>query len=294
MSARVWERPEPLLIAHQGGAAEAPASTLYAFAAAVGHGADMLELDVHATADGHVVVLHDDSVDRCTDGAGRVADLSLEQLQALDAAHWFVDGIGVDGSHPAAAYTFRGVASGQQEPPAGSARTDFVIPTLEAVLNAFPGVGVNIDIKQTAPAVRPYEAAVAETVRRSGRAGDVMVASFSDDALAAFRQTAPDIPTSAGPHEVAQFWSYAHGQGPAPDLAFHALQVPQTFGELTVVTDDFVAAASRHDLPVHVWTVDDEPAMHRLLDLGARGIVTDRPSVLRRVLDGRALTSSFE
>lgn len=279
----------PLVIAHQGGAAEAPSSTLHAFATAQRNGAHMFELDVHATADGRLVVLHDPTVDRCTDGTGQVDTLSLEAIRRLDAAHWFEPDVGVAHDRPQAAYALRGIATGDREPPAGFAADDFTVPTLEAVLERFPEVLVNVDIKQTAPATTPYEAVLAEVLRRTGRCSDVMVGSFSDAAMAEFRTLAPEVATSAAPEEVVAFWSYVNGMAPAPDeIRYRALQVPEVFEDLTVVTERFVAAAHEAGLAVHVWTVDDQPSMHRLLDFGVDGIVTDRPSVLAAVVAERA------
>ncbi len=283
-----WAPAQPLCIAHQGGAAEAPSSTMFAFATALANGADMFELDAHATADGRIVVLHDATVDSAADGRGRVDTLSLDDVRSLDAAYWFEPGAGVVHGRPPEAYTFRGVATGQRPPPDGFSTGDFTIPTLADVLERFPGVPVNIDIKETAPQTRPYEAALAEVVRRAGRTADVMVASFSHAALQQFRTLAPDVATSASPDEVLEFWSYAHGEGPAPDaLAYQALQVPEHYGDVTVVTERFVCAAQEAGVAVHVWTVDDEASMRRLLDLGVNGIVTDRPTVLRSVLGSR-------
>ena len=288
MTQPFWTRPRPLLIAHQGGAAEGPSSTMYAFASAVAHGADLLELDVHATADGRLVVLHDPTVDRCTDGSGEVDTLSLDDIRRLDAAHWFVPGLGIAQDRAPQDYALRGAATGSRPAPDGFGPDDFTVPTLDEVLERFADVPVNIDIKQTAPTTTPYEAILAEVLRRTGRTGDVMVASFLDAALAQFRLLAPEVATSAGPAEVLDFWTYAHGGGPEPEtIPYQALQVPEEFEGLTVVSDRFVGAAHEAGLVVHVWTVDDAPAMHRLLDLGVDGIVTDRPSVLARVLAER-------
>lgn len=278
-----WTGRPPLAIAHQGGAAEAPSSTMFAFARAVAHGADMLELDVHATADRELVVIHDATVDRTTDGTGRVDEMTLAQLQRLDAAHWFVRDLGAVHDRPREAYQLRGVATGATAPPAGSAAGDFTVPTLRDVLTRFTSVRVNVDIKETAPAVQPYERLVADTIRACGRSHDVMVASFSDAALLSFRRLAPEVATSAGPTETVAFWSYAHGGQPPSDLPYRALQVPSVYGDLDVVTPDLIAAARRHDVAVHVWTIDDAVTMRRLLELGVDGIVTDRPSVLRDV-----------
>lgn len=283
----VWRRRRPLHIAHQGGELEAPSSTLYAMRTAIDNGADALELDVHATADGHLVVLHDPTVDRTTNGEGRVDQLPLDDVQRLDAAHWFVPDAGVVTGQPDEAYVMRGVAAGDEPPPTGFTAADFRVPTLAEVFTAFPDVLINVDIKQTAPATRPYEQTLADLIAEFDRTDRTMVASFFDEALAAFREIAPGCFTSAGPAEVLAVWSTAHEGAPAPAANFSALQVPRAYGDVEVVTREFVTTAHDLDLAVHVWTVDDAAEMHALLDLGVEGVVTNRPTVLEQVLRSR-------
>src|SRR5207248_1003596 len=137
--------------AHQGGAGEAPSSTLLALRLAVAAGADALELDVHATSDGELVVCHDATVDATTDGTGAIADMTLAEVRRLDNGYGFTDG---SGGHP-----YRGRAPGDPE---------LRVATLREVLEAFPDVFLNLDIKQTAPEVTPYEAALAALLREHG------------------------------------------------------------------------------------------------------------------------------
>ena len=285
-TANTWRARGPLLYAHQGGAAEAPANTLHAFHTAVRAGATALEIDVHATADGHLVVLHDDTVDHTTQGTGAVHTLTRDEIKRLDAAYWFTPaGDTADGAprHP-----LRGISTGQRPPPPGARPEHFTIPLLTEVLRAFPGVPINIDIKTTAPATPPYEHLLAHLLAEHGRGDDTIVASFHDEALTAFAATGSPVPTSAGPGRTAQFWEAVQRGDEGIALPEHqALQVPITYGELTVVDARFVAAAHRRDLAVHVWTVDDPATMHWLLDLGVDGIVTDRPSVGQRVFAER-------
>ena len=118
-SANPWLDRGPLNIAHQGGEHEVPSDTLYGFKTALPKGVDVLELDVHLTADGHVVALHDTTVDRTTNGSGTVEQMTLEQIKALDAAYWFVPGVGTSHSGAAADYAFRGIATGERPPPDG-------------------------------------------------------------------------------------------------------------------------------------------------------------------------------
>jgi glycerophosphoryl diester phosphodiesterase len=281
-----WLTRRPLNIAHQGGAREAPSNTLYAFATSVRTGALGLELDVHLTADGHVVVCHDPTVDRTTNGSGSIDSLTLEQVQRLDAAYWFVPGEGVVPGRPPEAYPLRGVATGDRPPPAGHDPWDFTIPTLADVLTDLPDVHVNIDIKRTAPETAAYEDAVADLVRRHGRSDDVIVGSFSDTALDRFKAIAPEVFTAAGPADTFAFWSALQDEEPASTaLADHvALQVPVQFQGLQVVTPAFVAAAHDQGIAVHVWTIDEPEEMARLLAMGVDGVVTDRPSVLAAIL----------
>jgi glycerophosphoryl diester phosphodiesterase len=280
VAANPWLERRVLNYAHQGGAREAPSSTLFALRSAVAEGADALELDVHATADGHVVVCHDATVDRTTGATGAIAELTLDQIRDLDNAYWWVPGEVVAHDRGAAEYVWRGRAPEDR---------DFGIATLEEVLQSFPGVFLNLDIKQTAPTVTPYEKALAELLRAYGRSDDVIVASFLDAATDAFRVHAPEITTSAGTIATTEFHQAVQAGAPAPASVtrHHALQVPPTVGDIVVVDEPFVSAAHRAGLAVHVWTIDDAPEMERLLDLGVDGIMSDRPSVLETVLRRR-------
>lgn len=288
MASRRWLDRRPLHIAHQGGEVEAPSSTMFALTTAVAKGADALELDVHATADGHLVVLHDPTVDRTTEGQGSVDRLTLAQIRTLDAAYWFVPGEGVVSGGEPEAYPLRGIATGDAPPPDGFEATAFTVPTLAEVFESFPGVLVNVDIKRTAPATVAYEQALADLIAAFDRADTTMVASFSDDALRRFRAIAPRVATSASPGEVLAFWTAVH-QGtrlehPPP---YEAFQVPEAYEGVRVVDEAFVRQAHDAGVAVHVWTVDDEPTMHALLDIGVDGVVTNRPQVLEAVLVAR-------
>ncbi len=271
--------------AHQGGAWEGPSSTLFAIRGALAAGASGIELDVHATADGVLVVCHDTTVDRTTDGTGAIADLTLDDLRALDNAYEWVLGADVTPGLEASEYPFRGRAPGDRQ---------FGIATLEEVLEEFPGTVLNLDIKQTAPVVAPYEETLARLLRRFGRTDDIIVASFLDAATDAFSAVAPEIPTSAGTAAVAAFYQAVVAGDEPPPMRHVALQVPRKFGELVVIDERFVEAAHRADLAVHVWTIEEEAEMEQLCDLGVDGIITDRPTALVDVLRGRGTLWSPE
>jgi glycerophosphoryl diester phosphodiesterase len=223
-----------------------------------------------------LVVCHDETVDRTTDGSGQICDLTLEELRRLDNAHWWAPGADVSPGLDADAYPLRGRAPADRT---------LGVATLDEVLERLEGIVVNLDIKRTAPDVEPYEALLAEALRRSGRGEDTVVASFSDPAIAAFRAVAPEFPTSLATLETAAFYQAVHTETEAPDTTAVALQVPATFGEITVVDDPFVRRAHDAGLAVHVWTVNDAAEMRRLLALGVDGIISDTPSVLVEVLD---------
>jgi len=273
-----WLGRRVLAYAHQGGAREAPSSTMHALHRALEVGADALELDVHRSADGHLVVCHDPTVDRTTDGVGRIADLTLEQLQALDNAHWWRPGEVVDRAAEPADLPLRGRAPVQR---------DLGVATLAEVLAAFTGVLLNLDIKQTAPDVVPYEAQLAEELVAAGRTDDIIIASFSDAALDAFAAEATGIGTSCGPRDVVALAQALAAGEPVPDevLRHVAVQVPPRFGGTDVVTEAAVHAVHDAGLAVHVWTIDEEDEMRRLVRLGVDGMMSDRPSVLVAVLD---------
>ena len=181
MRRNAWLDRRVLNYAHQGGAREGPSSTLFAMRQALAAGATALEMDVHRTSDGHLVVCHDATVDRTTDGSGRIADLTLAEVLALDNAYWFVPGSVVDHSAAPEAYVHRGKAADDPE---------YRIPTLIDVLEAFPDTYLNLDIKTTKPDV-PYEAQLGELLVDHGRVDDVIVASFHDSALDDSRHSAP-------------------------------------------------------------------------------------------------------
>lgn len=276
--ANPWLGRRVIAYAHQGGAREGPSSTLHAIGAAIANGATAIELDVHATLDGELVVCHDATLDRTTPDHGPIATRTASEVVALDNAYWFVPDEDARHGLPAAAYPLRGRAA--LDP-------SLRVATLRSVLETFPGVVLNLDIKRTAPQVAPYEEALAALLSEHGRTDDVIVASFHDRATEAFSRHAPTIATSAGRSAVARFTLalWAHRR-PDPAIArYVALQVPaRAFGK-AVVTRRYVEAAHELGLAVHVWTIDDEQEMSRLVALGVDGVISDRPRVLASVLD---------
>lgn len=278
-----WMQRRILAYAHQGGAFEAPSSTLFAIERAVSLGATGIELDVHATADGVLVVCHDRTVERTTDGSGVIAALTFAELSRLDNAYWFVPGTDVARGRDPREYRYRGRAPKDRM---------FGVAPLAAVLDLLddhPGVMLNLDIKSTAPLVPPYEAALADLVCARGYQDRTIVASFLDVATERFRSLAPDVATSAGSQAVAEIWQAVQRGALPRSLPYQALQVPWRSGDLVVVDERFVRVAHQLGVVVHVWTINDPKDMATLVDVGVDGIMTDRPSVLVDLLDQRGV-----
>lgn len=266
-----------LCFAHQGGARENPSSTLFAITEAIASGADAIELDVHATLDGCLVVCHDPTLERTTDGAGEIAHHTLAELRELDNAYWFVPGEDAQPGREPAAYPMRGRAPADRR---------FGVATLEEVFDAAQGVALNLDIKRTEPDVPGYERSLAELIRERERTESVIVASFSDVATDRFSRFAPEVATSAGMAGSQELYRcFKAGDVPAPELLRHAaLQVPARYGDLEVVEPELVAWAHGYGLAVHPWTIDDRDEMERLCEAGVDGVISDLPSLLAAVL----------
>ena len=285
-----WLDRAPLNIAHQGGEEEVPSDTLYGFKTALPKGVDVLELDIHLTADDKVVALHDTTVNRTTNGSGTVEQLTLAQIKTLDAAYWFVPGIGTTHSRPAPEYIFRGIATGHAPAPDGFEPNDFKIPTLEEVLQTFPNTLINIELKQS-NSTGVFEMEVARLLRQYDRVDDVIVVSFLDHSLEVFKAFAPEVHTATATANAAVFWTSSQNALPgAPNPRHVALQVPTNFSGIPVITGpDFIANANANNLAVHVWTINDRQTMENLLDWGAQGIMTDRPTLLEEILQERGV-----
>lgn len=259
-----------LSFAHQGGGLLAPENTLAAFDLGASFGPDALELDIQMTRDGEIVVLHDPTVDRTTDGHGPVAGFTLADLQRLDAGYRFT----TDGGQT---YPFRGQG--------------ITIPTLHEVFARFPEYLINIDLKEPIPG---KEAALWDTIQQAHARDRVIVASFVCSSLARFRRIANGaVATSACPREVAAF---VFGQRAHATRwlrpAWRALQVPEARQGLRIVSPASVRAAHRLGVAVHVWTINSRADMERLLAWGVDGIMTDRPDLLADVIKQRGASEA--
>lgn len=244
--------------AHRGGAALFPENTMDAFRGCLAMGSLALELDVHLTRDGHLVAFHDAHVERTTDGRGPIASMSLAECQRLDAGYWFTK----DGS----TYPFRG--------------RGVTIPTLEAVAQAFPGVGLNVELK-----VPNAASTMLSVISRHRLQKRIIVAAHAHRVMADFRKRAGrDVATSASRHEVLSFRLRSAWGGPLGVPHYRALQVPPRVSQLRLITKRTIRHAHEHGVKVHAWTINTPESMRDLVALGVDGIMTDRPDVLLRVL----------
>jgi len=252
----------PLVIAHRGGAGIFPENTLPAFLGSAGLGADILELDVRRTADGFLVVIHDETVDRTTDGSGPVAGFTLEELKELDAG-----------------YRFRPPNSTGKFPHRGRGLT---VPTLHEVFTALPAKHLIVEVKEDDPAAAD---AVVALVREFGREGTTLAASFHRRVLLRFRELAPELATHATRGEVLRFLPAAWlGLEGLFSPVYGAFLVPPREGAVPLTTRRFIQAAKNRNIFTAAWTVNDPAEMRRLLEKGIGGLITDRPDLARELI----------
>jgi glycerophosphoryl diester phosphodiesterase len=296
------ETDRPLNIAHQGGEDEFPSNTMYAFKKALRAGADMLELDVGVTRDGKVVVMHDTTVDGKTNGPGTVASKTLKQIRRLDAAYWFAPRAESHYSHDLGrrAYSFRGIATGRREPPRGFRASDFRVPTLAQVLQAFPRTPINVEIKGRTPKedVSEYvkNAEILARLLKNTKRRDLIVVSFKQPAVDRFHELLPRIDVAPG-IEGAAAWLLG-GTSPGPGVV--AFQVPITYrlGDqlIQVSTAENVARAHGDGYAWQNWFSNedkDAPASwRRLIDMCVDGTMTSHPVAFERVLRRHARPSA--
>jgi glycerophosphoryl diester phosphodiesterase len=247
----------PLVFAHQGGENLRPSNTMLAFRHAVDLGADVLDTDMHMTSDGALVLMHDETVDRTTDGAGAIRDLTLAQLKRLDAGYRF------------------SLDDGRTFPYRGQG---YAVATLEELFQAFPDKRFGVEIKQTPPQIAvPF----CGLIRRYNMQDRVLVSSFLQANMDAFRHQCPEVATSATEDEVRQFFILSTlGLSAAYSPNYQSLQVPEYSGGIHVLTSRLIAAAHSRGLVVQPWTIDEEADLRRVLSLGVDGINTNYPDRL--------------
>ena len=245
-----------VVLAHRGWRGLYPENTMLSFRKAAELPIDGLEIDIHQTADGVIVVFHDATLERITNGNGRIQDHTFAELQQLDAGYRFT----TDGGKT---YPFSGQG--------------ITIPTLAEVFETFPNLWINIDIKQESPSIVQ---AFTNLIRQHNVAHRLCVGSFSNQTVADFRRVCPEVARTLSHAEVVRLVALSKlrldrfywGQG-------HALQIPEVDPDsgLRLVTPQFVQAAHRNNIALHVWTVNNVADMQRLIDMGVDGLISDFP-----------------
>ena len=250
-----------LNISHRGAMGLAPENTILAFRKAVDSGSDILELDIRATSDSALVLLHDSTVDRTTDGNGEISKLKLKQVKELNAGfNWTHD--------DSLTFPYRAL--------------NLSIPTLEEFLMNFRDTRLNIEIKQ-------HDLFVAielcDILVRNNIESSVVVASFSSDIIEEFRRNCPEILTSPGMDEIKLLYGLNYI---GMDKFYHPksdiYQLPEYFKETHVLTKRLIESLKRKNIPIFVWTVNDTSEMRRFIELGVDGIISDFPERLSKVL----------
>lgn len=244
----------PLVIAHRGGKGLWPENTLFAFERATALGVDMLEMDLHLSQDAKLVVIHDDTLERTTNGQGPVAHFSLAELQALDAGYkWTADG--------GQSYPYRGQGTR--------------IAALEEVFERLPLIPKALEIK--VPDVG-MEAELCEMLAAYDQLDRVIVGSFHERSLQRFHQLCPEVATAGGPVSVrlllALNWL---GLSDLLSPSYPVLQLPPQHNGLPLATPRLLRNAQNRGLQVHLWTINEQPEMRRLLEMGSNGLITDYP-----------------
>ncbi|AIY05958.1 glycerophosphoryl diester phosphodiesterase [Planococcus sp. PAMC 21323] len=254
-----YERP--IVLAHRGGAKLAPENTLAAFNHSAELGVNGFEVDIRMTSDEEILVFHDEYIDRTTDGAGRVADLTLEQLRTFDLGYHFID---LDGQH-----SYRG-------------KNEKVV-LLRELIEKFPQMYINIDIKD---APETYEGSLVPSklwrlIDSLGAHDRIVVTSFYDEQIDRFNLYAQNrIAIGAGENEIRKAYTaftsqFGHLYQPRADV----FQIPTKSSVFRLDSARFIAFLDNLNIPVHYWVIDEPNAMRTLIAAGAKGIITDRPDL---------------
>lgn len=249
-------RPE--VVAHQGGKGQWPGETIFAFEQATRLGVDVLEFDIRSTRDGHLVLMHNDTVDETTNGTGRVHRFLLKDLKKLDAGYRWT-------SKGGKSFPYRG--------------KNIRVATLEEVFERFPNTRMNIEIKQSEPSLA---APLGAMIEKHNMTDKVLVASFSHQDLELFRARCPKVATSASTQELLRF---QFGNNLDASSRPDCLQMKDRVRGLRFITKESVTTAHRLNLPLHAWTVNDLEGMRRMIALEVDGIITDYPGQLLTLLN---------
>lgn len=248
----------------------------------------MIDMDLQLTADGVPIVLHNDTVDRTTNGTGSVEDMTFAQVHALDAAYWFSADCWACHDKPTDAYIYRGIRTGDKPAPQGYSADDFAVPSLREVFERYPDKLMDMEIKDDGGHVLELAQKVAALIHEFHREDSTVVASFGQPGMDEFRSLAPTVATSATLNEMIDF--VVHGNAPAFPLI---MDVPPDYLGVTVLTPEFVQKAHAHGYAVWVWpnsrSRENADYYSTLVDMGVDGINAAAPRELMEMLDARGV-----
>ncbi|MCT8137997.1 glycerophosphodiester phosphodiesterase [Anaerobacillus sp. CMMVII] len=254
------ELPKPLVISHRGGSTF-PENTLPGFQHSIDIGVDVIEFDVHMTKDGHLVVIHDFTVDRTTDGQGRVDSFTLAEIKELDAGYSYTNTEGL--------FIFR--------------NQGITIPTVREVFEEFPNNYMNIELKAQSPEIEQVLWDLIESYNMQSR---VVISSFEQDIMDQFNKIAGGtVAVSGGKREAAKFvFLHKFYLSALYSPRVDTIQLPKKSNGFHLIDQKLIDGAKMHDLQIYYWTINDRDTMERLLLLGVDGIITDDPELLFEVM----------
>jgi len=268
----------PIVLAHAGGEDQHPHSTPFAFAESAAAHVDMLDFDVQLSKDGVLVVQHDDTVERTTNGTGNVADMTYDELAALDNAYWFTADCVCTGQ-PDAAYVYRGVRTGAKPPPAGYTADDFVIPRFADIVRRFPDLPLNIEIKGTGDLAIAAAKELATELSDLDRLDNAVVTSFDDAVVTAFAGFAPTVELTPG---LGLSSAWVLDDTPLPS-GMRILQLPPVFSDIDVLTPETIAKSHAAGYVIWVWpndrSLENLASYKRFLKQGMDGLNANFPAV---------------
>jgi glycerophosphoryl diester phosphodiesterase len=251
-----------IVFAHRGASKELPENTLPAFRRAVELGADYIETDIRFTKDERFAVIHDESISRSTNGSGKVADYAMDELKEFDAGYYFTNDSGKT-------YPYRGKG--------------IRLLSLDDLFEAFPKQKFDIDIKDKNTYQIKRLAGIIDKFNAYDR---VIVASKYYNNLKAMRKICPQVTTAFSIYETLGLYALYKSGFLFLDIPFKGsiLQIPEMYGQFKLVTRSFIKALHEKGIELHVWTVNNEDDMRRLIEIGVDGIMSDDPALLCKVL----------
>lgn len=274
--AMTFERP--VVLAHAGGENRHPHSTMFAYVESVDDGVDILDFDVRLTKDGELVVFHDDTVDRTTDGTGRVDEMTWAELHALDAAYWFTEDCSACRDQPEDAYVYRGIRTGEKEPPEGHEPEDFAPTRLVDVIERYPDWVLNIEMKGSYPDNIDLAQKLAEILTKYDKLDSAVVTSFDDTLAERFHQYAPRVVITPGLQAMTM---YVLANEKLPE-GRRIIQIPPEFEGVDLLGPDLIERAHADGLVLWIWPNErgweNSDGYTELLGLGIDGLNAANPA----------------